>query len=105
MSLDAQRIAPDFRMDTRFRVNFRVTGQHRHLDTIFMHVVDISSTGLMVDERAGVERGDSITIRLPNVKVVEALCIWTWHQIAGLQFDEPLNSCELAVAFNGKKAQ
>jgi hypothetical protein len=44
----------------------------------------------MIMSRGGIERGDRIVISLPTGGRVEALCIWTFYQRAGLQFERPI---------------
>ena len=85
----------DLRRDDRFQVNYYATGEHRRLGKLILKIVDLSSTGVMVVGKAGIERGDKILFRLPTATDVEALCLWTWHQQAGLQFDQPISSSEL----------
>ena len=81
----------EVRHNTRFQVSYCVTGKHRHLGDLTLQIVNISATGIMVDGKAGIERGDTVLLHLPSEKDVEVLCIWTWHQLAGLQFDRPVN--------------
>ena len=85
----------DFRRDNRFQVNYYATGEHRRLGKLILKIVDLSSTGVMIDGKAGIDRGDRILLRLPAATDVETLCLWTWYQKAGLQFDQPISSSEL----------
>ena len=85
----------DFRRDDRFQVNYYAAGEHGRLGKLILKIVDLSSTGVMIDGKAGIERGDKILLRLSDATNVEALCIWTWHQHAGLQFDQAISSSEL----------
>ena len=91
----ARHSKTDFRRDDRFQVNFYAAGEHGRLGRLILKIVDLSSTGVMVDGKAGIERGDKIFLRLADATNVEALCIWTWHQHAGLQFDQAIGSSEL----------
>ena len=90
----------DFRRDDRFQVNYYVAGEHGRLGRLILKIVDLSSTGVMIDGRAGIERGDKILLHLSDATNVEALCIWTWHQHAGLQFDQAISSSELMSALD-----
>ena len=90
----------DFRRDDRFQVNYYATGEHGRLGQLILKIVDLSSTGVMIDGKAGIERGDKILLRLSDATNVEALCIWTWHQHAGLQFDQAISSSELMSAID-----
>ena len=95
-----QHSKTDFRRDDRFQVNYYATGEHGRLGQLILKIVDLSSTGVMIDGKAGIERGDKILLRLSDATIVEALCIWTWHQHAGLQFDQAINSSELLSALD-----
>lgn len=90
----------DFRRDDRFQVIYYATGEHGRLGRLILKIVDLSSTGVMIDGKAGIERGDKILLRLSDATNVEALCIWTWHQHAGLQFDQAITSSELMSALD-----
>lgn len=47
----------DFRCDARYPINYHVTGEHKHLGTIILKISNLSSTGTLVDGKAGIERG------------------------------------------------
>ena len=104
MRLNVRQPKADFRRDDRFQINYYATGEHRRLGTVVLKIVDISSTGAMVDGKAGIERGDRIRLRLPAAVDVEALCLWTWHQHAGLQFDHIINFSKLASIIDAVRA-
>lgn len=95
-----QHSKTDFRRDDRFQVNYYAAGEHGRLGRLILKIVDLSSTGVMIDGKAGIERGDKILLRLSDATNVEALCIWTWHQHAGLQFDQAISSSELMSALD-----
>lgn len=101
---NVRREDPEFRHDTRFSVDYYAAGKHRHAGEIVLHVVDISCAGVKVDEKAGVERGDRLALCLPSGKEVEVICLWTWHQKAGLLFDRPLSGSELLSTVEAMKA-
>lgn len=90
----------EFRHDVRFQINYYATAEHRLLGKLILRVVNLSSTGAMVDGRAGIERGDRVFLSLPASGDFEALCLWTWHQYAGLQFDQQIGMTELATAID-----
>ena len=95
MLRDARHSKTDFRRDDRFQVNYYAAGEHGRLGSLILKILDLSSAGVMIDGKAGIERGDKILLRLSDATNVEALCIWTWHQHAGLQFDQAISSPEL----------
>ena len=95
MSVATQQTETDFRCEIRCPVDCYVTGDHRHLGRLILKISNLSTTGAMVDGRAGIERGDIVLLRLTGTRDVEALCLWTWHQQAGLQFTQPISFSEL----------
>jgi hypothetical protein len=100
----AQKLESEFRRDDRFQTSYYATGEHSHLGQLMLKIVNLSSTGAMVDGKAGLERGDRIILRLPAGKHVDALCLWTWHQQAGLQFDQPLSFADLTSTIGAVRA-
>lgn len=94
----------DFRHDARYQVNYYATGEHKNLGTLVLKIVNVSSTGAMVDGKAGIERGDIILLRLPAARDTKALCLWTWHQQAGLEFAQPIIFPDLASTINAMSA-
>lgn len=90
-----RQLESDFRRDNRFDTSFCVTAEHRVLGKLTLKVVNLSLTGLLIDGRSGIGRGDKIMMVLPGAREVEALCLWTCHQEAGLHFDHAMNFVEL----------
>ena len=90
--------------DTRFPVSYCATGEHRNLGKIVLQIEDISATGILVSAKAGIERGDTVLLRLPSAEDVGVLCLWTWHQLAGLQFDRPINPPTLKSIVDAMRA-
>lgn len=87
----------EFRHDARFQIDNYAAAEHPLLGHLILRIVNLSSTGAMVDGKAGIERGDRLILRLPGTKGVEALCLWTRHQLAGLQFDQPIRLTDFAT--------
>ncbi len=100
---NAGKADAEFRRDDRFQVDYATTAEHRVLGSLTLRIVDVSSTGAMIDGTAGIARGDKIRLHLPPAINVEALCIWTWHQHAGLQFDQSITISQLAQTFDVMK--
>lgn len=79
--------ANDQRKSARHRTDFNsITESKKHGD-LPVHVVNISAHGFMIDDNAILERGDRITIRLPEAGHVESLVLWAVDNRAGLQFE------------------
>lgn len=79
--------ASDQRKSARHRTDFNsITESKKHGD-LSVHVVNISAHGFMIDDNALLERGDRITIRLPEAGHVESLVLWAVDNRAGLQFE------------------
>lgn len=105
MWLKVRQAEADFRRDNRFQVKYYAAGEHRRLGSLVLKIVDLSSTGAMINGKAGIERGDKVFLRLAAATEVGALCIWTWHQHAGLQFDQAISSLELTSAIDKMRAK
>lgn len=105
MWLNVRQAEAGFRRDNRFQVNYYATGEHGRLGSLVLKIVDLSSTGAMIDGKAGIERGDKIFLRLTAATEVGALCIWTWHQHAGLQFDQAISFSELTSAIDKMRSR
>lgn len=91
----AQLSIADMRHDRRRSVDRTVSGEHRWLGDVNLRLTDLSRLGTMVAARSGIERGDRVVLHLPNVGRIEALCLWTRYQKAGLQFERPLYRHEI----------
>ncbi|MBN8483431.1 MAG: PilZ domain-containing protein [Sphingomonadales bacterium] len=87
MGAGAQLTVTDLRRAARHPVDLKVIGEHRRLGDVHMHIVNISAHGFMVEGELGLERGERVTIRLPEVGRIEAHLIWTTEGRAGFQFE------------------
>lgn len=87
MGAGAQLTVTDLRRAARHPVDLKVIGEHRRIGDVHMHIVNISAHGFMVQGDLGLERGERVTIRLPEVGRIEAHLIWTTEGRAGFQFE------------------
>ncbi len=87
MGAEAQLTFTARRRAARHPVDLNVIGEHRRLGDVHMHIVNISAHGFMVEGDLGLERGERVTIRLPEVGRIEAHLIWTTEGRAGFQFE------------------
>ncbi|NCU11472.1 MAG: PilZ domain-containing protein, partial [Sphingomonadaceae bacterium] len=87
MGAGAQLTVTDLRRAARHPVDLKVIGEHRRLGDVHMHIVNISAHGFMVEGELGLERGERVTIRLPELGRIEAHLIWTTEGRAGFQFE------------------
>ena len=87
MGAGAQLTVTDLRRAARHPVDLKVIGEHRRLGDVHLHIVNISAHGFMVEGDLGLERGERVTIRLPEVGRIEAHLIWTTEGRAGFQFE------------------
>ncbi len=87
MGAGAQLTVTDLRRAARHPVDLKVIGEHHRLGAVHMHIVNISAHGFMVEGDLGLERGERVTIRLPEVGRIEAHLIWTTEGRAGFQFE------------------
>jgi hypothetical protein len=78
------------RRATRHPVDYPVIGEHRRMGDVHLHVVNISAHGFMTKGAAGIERGERVTIRLPQIGRIEAHMIWATADRAGFQFERIL---------------
>lgn len=86
----AQLSVTDLRRAARHPVDYRVIGEHRVHGDVMLHVVNISANGFMVDGALTLNRGERVTIRLPEVGRIEAFVIWNNGDRAGFQFERIL---------------
>jgi len=87
MAGGAQLSVTDMRRSTRHPVDYPVIAEHRQNGDMKLHVSNISAHGFMIDDAAGLSRGDRMIIRLPVVGRIEAYCIWISEERAGFQFE------------------
>ena len=83
----AQLSVTDQRRATRHPVDFPVIGEHRTRGDLHMHISNISAHGFMIDRAPEFGRGDRVVVRLPVIGRIEAYCIWTADERAGIQFE------------------
>ena len=87
MSVGAQLSVTDLRRAARHPVDYPVIAEHHERGDLVMHIANISAHGFMVDDSLGLERGDRVIIRLPEVGRIEAYVIWTRDARSGFQFE------------------
>ncbi len=99
--------ASNKRRSVRHRTSFdSITESKKHGD-LHVHVANISAHGFMIDNNEKLERGDRITIRLPEAGHFESLVLWAVDNRAGLQFERVIRAPELLalldkVAISGR---
>jgi hypothetical protein len=87
VTVGAQLSVTDLRRAARHPVDFPVIAEHHVRGDVKLHIANLSAHGFMVDAVEGVERGDRVIVRLPEIGRIEAYCIWTRDQRAGFQFE------------------
>ncbi len=87
MGAGAQLTVTDLRRAARHPVDHKVIGEHRRLGDVHMHVINLSAHGFMVSGDLDMQRGERVTIRLPEVGRIEAHLIWTAEGRSGFQFE------------------
>ena len=87
MASGAQLTVTDLRRATRHPVDHKVIGEHRRLGDVHMHIINLSAHGFMTQGDLGLERGERIIIRLPQVGRIGAHRIWATGDRAGFQFE------------------
>lgn len=84
----------DQRRAARHRADFNSITTSKKYGDLPVHVVNISAHGFMIDDNVKLERGDRITIRLPEAGHVESLVLWVVDNRAGLQFERVIRMNE-----------
>ena len=87
MSGGAQLSVTDLRRSTRNPVDLPLIGEHRRLGDIMLQLINVSTTGFMVRSARDLERGERLTIRLPQIGRIEAFLVWTDLVRSGFQFE------------------
>jgi hypothetical protein len=87
----------NLRRAARHRSNYKVIAESRRHGDQYIHIVNISAQGFMIDNNPGYERGERVELKLPIVGRIEALVIWTVAQRAGLQFERVLRFPDFLV--------
>jgi hypothetical protein len=85
------------RRAARHSTNHKLIAESRRHGDQYIHIVNISAYGFMIDNNPGYERGERIELRLPIIGRIEALVIWTVAQRAGLQFERVLRFPDFLV--------
>ena len=86
MSVGAQLTVTDMRRAARHPVDHKVIGEHRRLGDVHLHIINISAHGFMAEGVSEMERGERVSIRLPEIGRIEAHLIWATDERAGFQF-------------------
>jgi hypothetical protein len=103
MGVGAQLSVTDLRRSTRHPVDFRVIGEHRQLGDVHLHIVNLSAHGFMAQADqggspvSGLNRGERLVIRLPQVGRIEAHLIWNTEDRAGFQFERIIRANEFST--------
>ncbi len=87
MGVGAQLTVTDMRRAARHPVEHKVIGEHRRLGDVHLHIINISAHGFMASGQTGIERGERVSIRLPEIGRIEAHLIWATEERAGFQFE------------------
>lgn len=87
MSAGAQLTVTDLRLAARRPVDHKVIGEHRRLGDVPMHITNISAHGFMIKGAVDLQRGECVTIRLPEIGRIEAHLIWGAEGRCGFQFE------------------
>ena len=87
MLAGAQLSVTELRRAARHPVDHPVIGEHRRLGDIQLRVVNLSAHGFMVSNDPAIGRGERVTIRLPEVGLIEAFLVWNTGERAGFQFE------------------
>lgn len=87
MASGAQLSVTDLRHAARHPVDHQVIGEHRRLGDMQLRIVNISAHGFMIESETALERGERVTIRLPQIGQIEAHKIWGTGTRAGFQFE------------------
>lgn len=87
MASGAQLTVTDLRQATRHPVDHSVIGEHRRLGDLQLRIVNIFANGFMTEGDTGLDRGERVVIRLPQIGQIEAHLIWSAGNRAGFQFE------------------
>lgn len=87
MSAGAQLTVTDLRHAVRHPVDYKVIGEHRRRGDLPLHIVNMSAHGFMTNGETGLQRGERVTIRLPEIGRIEAHVIWIAETRCGFQFE------------------
>ena len=87
MAAGAQLSVTDQRSSSRHPVDLPLIAEHRRLGDVMLRLTNLSTTGFMVRGPLGLDRGERLTIRLPQVGRIEAFLVWSDGERGGFQFE------------------
>lgn len=87
MAGGAQLTVTELRRAARHPVDHKVIGEHRQLGDIHLHIINLSAHGFMISSGPAMQRGERVTIRLPEIGRIEAHLIWSVEGRSGFQFE------------------
>lgn len=87
MGAGAQLTVTDKRRGMRHPVDYRVIAEHRRLGDVHLHIINVSAQGFMAEGEIALDRGERLTIRLPEIGQIEAHLIWKRDTRIGFQFE------------------
>ena len=100
MAQALQNADMNLRRATRHRTDHKLIAESRRHGDQYIHIVNISAHGFMIDNNPGYERGERVELKLPIVGRIEALVIRTVAQRAGLQCERVLGFPDFLVLLN-----
>ncbi|WP_239805429.1 PilZ domain-containing protein [Croceicoccus hydrothermalis] len=77
----------DLRRATRHPVDYPVVADHRIHGDLPMRLCNISANGFMAQSDVVLDRGERLTVRLPEIGRIEAHVIWSADRRAGCQLE------------------
>ena len=87
MASGAQLSVTDLRGSSRHPVEIKVIAEHRRLGDMPLTIANISAHGFLIETAVPLERGERVTIRLPQVGRIESHLIWKSGERSGFQFE------------------
>jgi hypothetical protein len=96
MSAGAQLSVTDQRSSTRHPVDLPLIGEHRRIGDVMLNLINVSTTGFMVRGPLSLDRGERLTIRLPQIGRIEAFMVWSNNDRSGFQFERIVRADDFA---------
>ena len=96
MTAGAHLSVPDQRRATRHPVDHKLFGEHRTRGPLKLRIGNVSTTGFMICNAAGIARGDRVVIGLPVVGRIEGFCMWVADKRAGFHFERLIREDDFA---------
>lgn len=87
----------NLRRASRYRTDHKFIAESRRQGDQYIHIVNISAHGFMIDNNPGYERGERVELKLLIIGRIEALVFWTVAQRARLQFERVLRFPDFLV--------